>query len=212
MTEALLIMRQQIRVMQPQLVSPKQNFAEVDHAIFLTRLFIQLIQLLHGTRQRVCRGDHVRRPAALVFLGIDKPLDLLGRVAGIINIVVFHQTLDHTQLVVAVQNLEILRQSGFLPVLLEQAMCEAMKRADPHAVRRHVQQPFQTPFHFARCLVGKGHRHDRERRNILDLQQPDNPVYQYARFARTGSGQHQLMRRRCRHCVTLGIIKLINNQ
>ena len=71
----------------------------------------------------------------LVFLRVDIPLGLPWRPAGFVQLQLPANPLDQAQLVIAVQYLEVLRQSRFLPVRLEQAMGQAVKGAHPHTVR-----------------------------------------------------------------------------
>jgi hypothetical protein len=76
----------------------------------------------------------MRRAQALVFLRVDVPLGLLGRPARLVELQFTAHALDQAQLVVAVEDLEVLRQPGVLPVRLEQAMGQTVEGADPHAV------------------------------------------------------------------------------
>jgi hypothetical protein len=45
-----------------------------------------------------------------IFLSVDKPLRLLGRPARLIEVQLSANTLDHPQLIIAIENLELLRQ------------------------------------------------------------------------------------------------------
>ena len=102
----------------------------------------------------------MRRTTAFVFLAIDKPLNLLGRVATVIDVVFFHQTFDQAHLIIAIENLKVLRQLCFTPVLLQQAVSESVKGSHPKPIGRLVQNLFNPGAHFTRGLIGKGHGHD----------------------------------------------------
>ena len=141
-----------------------------------------------------------------ILLFVNKPLHLSRWIAAIIDIVRFHQPLDQPQLVIAVQDLEVLGQTGFTPMLLQQAMSQAMKRTHPHAADRHIQQLLQTAFHFFCRFIGEGHRHQGKRRYIFNLEQPGNAMHQHAGFARACTCQYQLMGGLRSHRITLAIV------
>jgi hypothetical protein len=63
--------------------------------------------------------------------------------------------------------------------------------ADPQRPRGYLQQPASAFTHLAGRLVGKGDRQDAEWRDMIDLDEPGQPVDQYAGLAATGTGQHQ---------------------
>ena len=73
----------------------------------------------------------MRSTTTFVFLAIDVPLYLLRRIAAVVDIVFFHQTLDQTHLIITVEYLKILRQFRFPPVLFQQAVCQTMKGTYP---------------------------------------------------------------------------------
>jgi hypothetical protein len=99
----------------------------------------------------------MRRAQPLVFLPVDVPLCLLRRPARLVELQLAAHALHQAQLVIAVEDLEILRQARLLPVHFQQAVGEAVEGADPHAVGGHLQHVLDTPAHFPRGLVGKGH-------------------------------------------------------
>ncbi len=140
---------------------------------------------------RVALVVEVLRPQALVFLRIDEPLDFLGHPAAVVDLEIFQQALDQAQLVVRIDDLEILRQLRFLPVSPQQAMSEAMKRADPQMVDGHAEQRLDAATHLGRCLVGKRDGQQALRRHALDIDQPGGPVHEHARLAAAGAGDDQ---------------------
>ena len=84
----------------------------------------------------------------------------------------------------------MLRQTRFLPMLLQQTVRQTMEGAHPKSVTRHLQQVFQTGAHFTRRFIGKGHRHDCKRRDVFDVQQPGDTVHQNTGFTRTGTRKY----------------------
>ncbi|MNO92617.1 hypothetical protein D3C76_841980 [compost metagenome] len=88
-------------------------------------------------------------------------MGLAGRPALLVQAQLADHPLDQTLLVVAVENLEVLVQAGFLPVRTQQAMCQAVEGANPHARRVDTHQLFDPLAHLGGRLVGEGHRQDR---------------------------------------------------
>ena len=87
-------MRKQIRVVQPEFMSAQQNFAKIHQPLLLAVVLIYLIEIPQLATERVGGRNHMGGTATLVFLPIDEPLKLLWRKAAVINVVLFHQTLD----------------------------------------------------------------------------------------------------------------------
>jgi hypothetical protein len=196
--ETLLVMRQHLRRLQPQLVGAQQQLGEVHHAAALAGLLVGGIHALHGLQIQVAEGHlDVRRAQPLVLLPVDVPLCLLRRPARLVELQLAAHALHQAQLVIAVEDLEILRQARLLPVHFQQAVGEAVERADPETVRGHLQHVLDTPAHFPRRLVGKGHGENRMRRELLGPDQPGDAMHQHPCLSRPGTGQHQ-------HVATLG--------
>ena len=151
------------------------------------------------------------RAPALVFLRIDVPLSLPGGPSRFIELQFAAHPFDQSQLVVAVQDLEILRQPGLLPVGFEQAMGQAVEGAQPHTVSRYVQHLLDAAAHLARGLVGKGDREQRVGGQTLGADQPRHTVHQNAGFAGPGAGQHEHVATICRHGVALGVVQAGKN-
>ena len=91
-------------------------------------------------------------------------------------------------------------------------MGQAVEGANPHARRVDPQQLFDPLAHFRCSLVGEGHRQDRVRRGLLDLDQPGDAVHQHAGFTGTGAGKHQLTPERGRYGLALGIVKGVQQE
>ena len=73
------------------------------------------------------------RAQAFIFLAVDIPLRLFMRPFVFINVERLVDPLNQPQLVIAVQNLEILRQFCILPMGFQQAMGKAVESAHPHS-------------------------------------------------------------------------------
>ena len=61
----------------------------------------------------------------------------------------------------------------------------------PHSLGDRPDQAFDPAAHFGCGLVCKGDRQDRKRRHTFFLNQPGNPVGQYAGFARSSARYDQ---------------------
>ncbi|MNO78142.1 hypothetical protein D3C76_692700 [compost metagenome] len=212
MAEAALIVLQQPGVIAPQVEGAQQQFGEVDDPSAFAGLFVGGIDIAHGRQEQVTAGLDMLRAQAFVFLAVDEPLSLACRPLLFIQAELAHHPLDQALLVVAVENLEVLHQPGFLPVSPQQAMGQAVERAHPHAGRVYPQQLLDALAHFCRSLVGEGHRQDRMRRGLLDLDQPGDAVHQHAGFTGTGAGKHQLTPERGGYGLALGVIEGVQQE
>ena len=118
-----------------------------------------------------------------------------------------HDALDQPLLIIAVEDLEVLHQACFLPVRPQQAVRQAVEGTHPHAGRVDTQQLLDPLTHFGGSLVGEGHRQDRVRRGLLDLDQPGDAMHQHAGFTGTGASKHQLTPKRGGDGLALGIVE-----
>ena len=114
--EAFLVVRQQARVVAPQVQGTQQQFGKIDHTGALARDLIGLVNIAHGGQEQIAAGLDMFGAQAFVFLAVDKPLCLTHRPALFIQPQFTDHTLDQALLVVAVEDLERLAQAGFLPV------------------------------------------------------------------------------------------------
>ena len=193
---------------QPQLVRAQQELGEVHHATAFTGRFIGAVDLQHGVGEDVPRGHlDMLGAQALVLLRVDIPLGLPRRPAALVQLQLATDALYQAQLVIAVEYLEVLGQNRFLPVGLQQAVGQAMKRAHPHALRRDLQHVLYTATHFPGRLVGEGHRQYRPGRKALRAHQPGDAMHQYPGLAAAGTGQHQHVLVLGSYRVALGIIQ-----
>ena len=153
----------------------------------------------------------VIRPKPFVLLATDKPLGLLRWPLALINLVFPYHPLDQSQLVVAVQNLEVLRQPSIFPVRTQQSVRDTMKGAEPKAAGRNVHHLLDAVTHFLGGLVGEGHRQDSSGRHPIHGHQPGDPVHQNTGFATSCAGQNQKVIVLSGNSFTLGIVQRIDD-
>ena len=98
-------------VVSQQLVAAQHQLAEIDHALALALLLVQLVDLDLLPVFLAAHIDDLGPQAVLLAAG-DEPQRLLGRKTLVIDIELLHQALDRRQLVLRVQDLKALRQIG----------------------------------------------------------------------------------------------------
>jgi hypothetical protein len=99
---------------------------------------------------------------------------------------------DEALLVVAVEDLEPLRQPGFAPVQAQQAVGDAVEGADPHAAR--AGRPSNCSMRWrisAAALFVKVTARMPCGEHADHFGQPRDAVHQHARLAAAGAGQHE---------------------
>ena len=190
MAEAPLVVLADRVVVAQQLVAAQHQLAEIDHALALALLLVQLVDLDLLARVGVARVDHVGPQSVFLAAG-DEPQRLLGRKALVVDAELLHQALDRRQLVLRVQDLERLRQIGQLVMRAQKAVAQAVEGADPHAAHVDRQHAGQARHHLLGGLVGEGHGQHAGRRYLAGLQQPGDAGGQHPRLARAGAGQDQ---------------------
>ncbi|CAI8916143.1 hypothetical protein EMIT0196MI5_30307 [Pseudomonas sp. IT-196MI5] len=205
--EALLIVRQQPRMVPPQIESTQQQLGEVDNACAQASGLVGFINAAHGRQEQVAAGLNVLWTQAFVFLPVDEPLGLTGRPALFVQTELADHPLDQPLLVVAVENLERLAQARFLPVRPQQAVRQAVEGTDPHAGRVDTHQLLDALAHLGSGLVGEGHRQDGVGRGVFDLDQPGDTVHQHSGFTGTSTGQDQLTTHGGCYSLALGIVE-----
>ena len=207
MAEATLVVLQQSGILKPELMAAKQQFSEVDHAAALAGILISRVDTNHRLREQIAPSFDMPRPPAFVLLAVYEPGRLTWRPALLIQIETFHDALDESLLVLRIQDLEILRQLRFLPVLAKQTVGDAVEGPDPHLANRKVEQRLDPRAHLSRSLVGEGHRKNAVRRRAYRLDQPGDPMHQHTRFARTGACKDEQVFGRRRHRFTLRVVQ-----
>ena len=209
MPKAFLIVGENLGVVEPQFMGSQQNLAEIDHAAAVTGLFISPVNLQHSLGVAVVEVFDIGGPEAFVFLRVDIPLALFCRPFIFVDLQGAIDALDQPELVVAVENLKVLYQAGFPPVVSKQPVGKPVEGANPHAVKRLAEQRFDAAAHFSCRLVGECNRQDREGRRLLRLQQPGDTVHQHPGLATARTRQHQQVGRGAGNRITLWLVERI---
>ena len=134
MPEAVAVVLAQRLVARDEFKGAQQQLRKIDHAFALALLVVSGVELAHAAREVVVRLHILGAPALFLVPG-DEPLRLARRIALFVDIEALHQALDERELVLGVEYLEQLRQLRLAVMRAEQAVAQAVKRADPHAPR-----------------------------------------------------------------------------
>ncbi|MNP17036.1 hypothetical protein D3C76_1094560 [compost metagenome] len=161
-------MLKNVRFIEPQLVGTQQQFGKIHQPGAIAGFLIGLIHFLPGLLDRITEALNVVRAQPFVFLAVDVPHRLTRRPLLLVEIHRLDQALEQTQLVFAVEDLEILRQIRVHVVRTQQAVRQPVESAHPHAALTGAHQLRDTVAHFRRRFVGEGHRHDGIRRAVFD--------------------------------------------
>ena len=94
MLEAPPVVREQLGVIAQQFVGTQQELGKIDKAAALADVFVGRIQRNHLPPVRVTPVVNVLWPEPFVFLGVDKPLDLLWCPAAVIDLKILEQALE----------------------------------------------------------------------------------------------------------------------
>ncbi len=189
--EPLAIVMQDVRALAQQFMRAQQQLGEVDTAGLVAGLLIGPVDAQHLLLEEIPRRIDVLRSPAFVLLAIDEALRLPRRPACLIQLQRLQGALDQPELIVRIQDLELLRQPGILPVRAQETVRQPMEGADPHAADRFAKHLLEAALHLARGLVGEGHGQDAPGPHVLHLQEPGDAMHQHPGLAGTGAGQHQ---------------------
>ncbi len=188
----------------------QQQFGKVHHAAAPTRLLIGLIDAHQLCLHRIALSVDMFGAQPFVLAGVDEPLRLLRRPVGFIELQLAQHTAHHSVLIVGVEDLKALGQTGLVPVLAQQAVGDAVEGAHPHAAGGHLQQGFDTPAHLPCGLVGKGHRENAEGRDAFGPNQPGDAVRKHPGLTAAGTGEDQQITGRSTDCLALGLVQGVN--
>jgi hypothetical protein len=130
------VVLENLRTIAPQLVRAQQQLREIHHAGALALRLVFLVDLDELRAGRIAGILQCARTEAFIFIVVDEPLDFARHPAGVIELHRFHDLLDEAQLILAIEDLEALRQVGVAPVQAQQAMRDAVERAHPHRAAR----------------------------------------------------------------------------
>jgi len=160
MSKALLIVLKNMRLFQPEFMSPQQQFSKIHHTAALTECFIVSINIQHKFSTVKISRIQLSGSHPIVFTVINKPLQFTRRMLLFINADFFHNTLEQAQLIITVNNLKIFHQSGIFPVCTQQTMRQPMESAHPHITQWSFQQVLNTKAHFSCRFIGESDRHN----------------------------------------------------
>ena len=173
-----------------EFVTAQQQFGKVDHALALAHRVVQRVVLDLPARQFVGRLDHVRA-LALVLGAVDEPLQLLGRIPVVVEVVCAVHALDQRKLVLRVEDLEQLRQVGVAMMRAQHPVAQAVEGSHPHAARVDRRERRQPEQHLLRRLVRERDREDRQRAGLSRREEPRDARRQHARLAAACACQNQ---------------------
>ena len=202
--KAPLIVFKQRRLFEPELVAAQEQLGEIHHAALLAKRLVGGVDALVGFLE-VISARHLAGASAGFLGGIDEADGLPRRPLLLVQFQRAQHTLHQTHLIVRVDDLEVLRQSGFLPMHPQQPVRDAVERAHPH--RRCGHQRLRPPAHLGRRLVGEGDGQDAVGRDVLGGHQPGDAMHQHPRLAAAGAGEHQQVAGRGRHGFALPVVQ-----
>ena len=189
--EPPLVLFPQFRPLLDQFQRAQQQFAEVHHRGCAAYLLVTCIEV--DELPALCTALVVDAAGAqsLVLLAVDEPLYLPRRRLVLIEAETLQQTADDAQLILRIDDLKTFRQPGLAPVNSQQPVRQAVECADPEVAGRETQQILDPMAHFPGGLVGKGDREEMLGHDVLDADQPGDPVHEHAGLAASGAGEHQ---------------------
>jgi hypothetical protein len=187
----LVVLAQQLAALQ-QLVAAQQQFGKVDHALALALVVVGRVQLDAAPGIVVVGLDLAR--ALAFFLGVlMKCCDVARRELLVVDIERLQQALDGGELVLRIEDLEGVGQSGIAVMRTQHAVAQAMEGADPQAARDDGQHRRQPGEHFAGCLVGERDRKHTLRTHLAGLDQPGHAGREHTGLAAASTREDQRM-------------------
>ena len=206
------VMRLNLRVVATQLMRTQQQFGEVDQIGAPAGVFIDTIDLNQRSPRPVTVVVEIAGAQPFFLARVDEPSDLLGHPLVFGQIHALDQPLDQALLIVGIQNLKVRPEAGFLGVQSQHAMGDAVEGPHPHGPRRKPHQRLDARTHLLGCLVGKGHRKNRQRRYTLHAHEPGYAVGEHAGLAATRPCQYQSVFQRGRDGLALRVVERVNNR
>ena len=211
MAKTLLVMGKNMGLVQPELMGPQQQLGKIHQPGPITGLLIELIELEIGAGCGITERLYVPGPQTVILLVVDVAHHGAGRPLLLVEIEGAHHPLDETQLIVAIEDLEILRQIGIQMMSPQQTVGNAVEGAQPHAAiaiaQMAAQQTLHPAAHLGGRLVGEGDGEDREGRGMLHGEQPGDTMHQYPRLAGASARQHQQIFQRRSHGIPLPVVE-----
>ncbi len=206
-TQLFAVETQEFRAVAQELEAAQEQFSEIHLPGPLAGLLVGGVDAHHPLRGGIAVAPQVSGPLAGVLAGVDPGLDLADREEVFVDLQGAEQPLEEPALVLGVEDLEALEETGLLPVATQQAVGEAVEGADPHAGGGAADERLDAPAHLGRGLVGKGHGQEAPGRGLLHPVQPGGTVHQHAGLATARTGEHQLAPARGTDGLALGIVE-----
>ena len=160
---------------------------------FQARLVFRIELAAHAIGKAVgfAGGDFFRHKAA-VFPAVDEIGELAGGPALFVNVMGGEKLLEKPDLVIRIEN----GKAGFEPrqfrMIAQDLDADGMEGAEPgHAFHHAADEVADALLHFARRLVGEGHRQHLVGPGLVGGQDMGEPGGQHPGFAGAGAGQHE---------------------
>ena len=160
---------------------------------------------------RVRHAIEILRAKPLLLARIDKPLRFARGPKRIVQFEVTDRAPDKPQLIVGVDDLEVPRQTRFLPMAPEQPVRDPMEGPNPNRAQRRLHEGLDTASHFRSGLVGEGDRQDPVRRGLPRFDEPSDSVGQNPCLTAAGTRENQGIGGLRRHRIALRGVERIDN-
>ena len=191
--EAAVILRQHLRMGAQDLGDMHQQIAEIAGVDGAQPVLIGGVEQagIAAGEITVLGARHPLGRQAAVLPALDDPHQHRWREALDVEPRRLHHLLQQAQLVVGIEDVEAGGEADQLGIAPEHAGGERVEGAEPQPLRRLAQDRRDALAHFARGLVGEGHRQDLAREGAAGEQDMGEAGGQHAGLAGAGSGQHQ---------------------
>ena len=208
-TEAAPIMREHLRPFAPQLEGAQQKLREIDDACLCAGGLVGRVEFDELAARGVAAVLQHRRTATFILVRVDEPLDFPRDPARFVELLGFQDLPDEARLVFGIENLETLRQIGLAPMDAQQAVRDAMERADPQSRTGHAEELLDAAAHLPGRLVRERDGKNTLRGCAFDLNQPGDSMREHAGLAAAGARQHQHGPKRRRNRCALRVVQRI---
>ena len=134
--EAALVMLTHLGVVAHDLVGAQHQLGKVHHTFALALVFVGLVDGQLHTTQFVARRQVLGTLPRILRIG-DEIAGLLGHALFFVKLQRLDDAFDGRELILGVQNLKRLRQTGQLRMRAQKAVAQTVESADPHGPRVH---------------------------------------------------------------------------
>ena len=137
-------------------------------------------------------GRHLFRHKAAVFPAVNEMGELAGGPAFFINVMGSEELLEQPDLVIRIED----GKAGFQPcqfrMIAQDLDADGMEGAKPgHALHHFADEVADALLHFARRLVGEGHRQHLAGPGLVGGQDMGQPCGEHAGFSGARTGKHE---------------------